>query len=105
MREQFISEPLKPVTASSDTRSMSTGEPGLPGEFKWRKELIRVESVVRRWKETSPCRHGSGEKYVRKHWYEIRTDSGRLMKIYFERQARSRLEVKKRWWLFTIVDS
>ena len=33
-------------------------------------------------------RHGSPEMYVRKHWYEVATDSDGTIKLYFERQAR-----------------
>ena len=41
------------------------------------------------------------ELYVRKHWFEVLTDSGETLKIYFERQARSR-NARARWWLFSI---
>jgi hypothetical protein len=52
---------------------MAIGEPGLPREFLWRKETIRITAVLRTWKDTGPCTHGSPEKYVRKHWYEVET--------------------------------
>jgi phosphoribosylglycinamide formyltransferase-1 len=58
--------------------------------------------VLDTWKTTSACRHGSGERYVRKHWARIRTADGTVMTLYFERQARSRRELKTRWWLYTI---
>ena len=38
---------------------------------------------------------------VRKHWFEVLTDSGETTKIYFERQRRARKNTA-RWWLFTI---
>lgn len=104
MTEKFISEALKPVPATFDTSRMATGEPGLPGEFTWRDETIRVAKVWREWRETGPCRHDSGEQYVRKHWYEIEDERGRMLKIYFERQPRGKRS-KARWRLFSMEES
>ena len=67
---------------------MAIGEPGLPREFVWRGRTITVQAVLRTWRETGKCRHGSPEMYVRKHWYEVVTVSDGTMKLYFERQAR-----------------
>jgi hypothetical protein len=97
--EQFIGEAIQPVTETIDAARMARGEPGLPRQFRWGAEVVRITQVLRAWKETGPCRHGSGEQYVRKHWFEVATDSGGKMKIYFERQPRS--AAKKRWWLFS----
>lgn len=101
MTEQFVSAAIQPVVETLDAVRMSTGEPGLPRRFRWRGRTIQVAQVLRTWRETGPCRHGSGEAYVRKHWFEVLTDSGETMKIYFERQRRSRNNTA-RWWLFTI---
>ena len=57
------------------------------------------QAVLEEWKETGACHHGSGERYVRKHWYRVKMTTGEEMKIYFERQARS----KRRWWLYTVA--
>jgi len=102
MPEEFASEPIKPVRGTFDTRGMSAGAPGLPERFVWRGNEYTVAEVVETWKETSNCKHGSGEQYVRKHWFRIRTTAGDEMKLYFERQARSQRELKTRWWLYTI---
>ena len=105
MSEQLISEPLTPVTATSDTSRMAIGEPGLPREFLWRKETVRITSVLRTWKETGKCTHGSPELYVRKHWYEVDTASHGRMKIYFDRHPRPHKGRKEpRWWLFSIEE-
>lgn len=101
MPEQLISEPIKPVIETSDTSRMATGEPGLPREFLWRGRTIRIAAVLRTWRETGKCRHGSPERYVRKHWYEAATESDGTMKIYFDRQARKGRN-DARWWLFSI---
>ena len=98
--ERFISEALEPLTASADTALMASGEPGLPQAFRWRGERIAVRGILRSWHETGPCSHGSPELYLRKHWFEIATDHGR-MRVYFERQPR-RGKKGPRWWLFSI---
>jgi hypothetical protein len=99
--EEFISEAIQPVAETIDTARMATGEPGLPRQFRWRSQIVSITRVLKVWKETGPCRHGSGEQYVRKHWFEVSTDSGATMKIYFERQVRSAKKKKERWWLFS----
>jgi hypothetical protein len=102
MSEEFISEPIEPVVGTFDTAAMTRGEPGFPERFKWRDEEYAVAEVLEAWKETGSCRSGGPEKYLRKHWYKIRTDSGLEMTLYFERQARSKRQDKIRWWLYTI---
>lgn len=102
MQTRFVSEPIEPVEGTLDTSAMARGEPGLPRKFVWRGEEYAVAEVLRQWKQSSPCRHGSGERYVRKHWFEIRTTNGAEMRIYFERQPRSKRRQKMRWWLHTL---
>ncbi len=103
MSERFIGEDIKPVVATMDTSRMAAGEPGVPREFIWRGQTVEVLAVLRTWHETGPCSHGSPEQYVRKHWFEVSTASFGTMKIYFERQPRSR-QKGSRWRLFTIED-
>jgi len=99
-KEEFISESFKPVVSTTEALPMAIGEPGLPGEFLWRGRTVRIVEVLRSWKETGPCRHGSGEQYVRKHWYEVVTASDGVMKIYFERQPRGGRK-SARWWIYS----
>lgn len=101
MSEEFVSEAIKPVAGTFDTSRMASGEPGLPQEFIWRGRKISIVEVRRCWKETGPCHHGSGEQYVRKHWYEVVSATDEIMKIYFERQPRGGRK-GARWWLFTV---
>jgi hypothetical protein len=101
--QKFVSEPIKPVVATADTNAMAMGGPGLPREFIWREDKLCIAAVIHTWSETGPCRHGSSEAYVRRHWYEVKTTSNRKAKIYFERQPRGRNRIK-RWWLFSIGD-
>jgi phosphoribosylglycinamide formyltransferase-1 len=103
MAERFISEPIQPLTETSDTSRMAIGEPGLPHRFVWRGRTICVKAVLRSWRETGKCRHGSPEMYARKHWYEVTTESDGIMKLYFDRQPRLGQKRKgARWWLFSI---
>jgi len=101
--KQFVSEPITPVGGVFDTAAMSAGEPGLPARFRWRDTEYEVAVVTKTWKTAGDCRHGSGERYVRRHWFSIRTTDGTNMEIYFDRQPRAR-QAKQRWWLAAIVE-
>ena len=103
MEEQFISEAISPIRETMDIARMATGEPGLPHEFIWHGNTITVQKVLRHWKTMGPCTHGSDEKYLRRHWYEIATDSGAVMKIYFQKPAKSNRK-KAGWWLFSLTE-
>ena len=102
--QAFVSEAIKPVVATANTKAMAIGGPGFPREFIWRGEPLRIAAVLRTWRETGPCKHGSSESYVRKHWFEVETTSNQRARIYFERQARGRKRTN-RWWLFSIQDT
>ncbi len=101
MPEQFISEAIKPVMATCDTQKMSIGGPGLPKEFIWRGEKVIVIATIRTWRTTGPCRHGSGEQYARKHWFEVKTAHHGTMKIYFNRSSLGRTK-EMGWWIYTV---
>lgn len=102
MREQLISEALQPVFDQA-SGEVVVGAPLLPSKFIWRGAEYEVSEVLETWKETGSCTHGSAERYVRKHWFHIRTTSGEGMKIYFERKARSARQAKLRWWIYTLA--
>ena len=100
---RFVGEALKPVAETFDAGRMAAGGPGLPREFIWRGECVRVATLLREWRETGPCRHGSGERYASKHWFDVQTEAGETMRIYFERRARGRTR-SARWWLFSVIE-
>jgi phosphoribosylglycinamide formyltransferase-1 len=100
----FVSESITPVYEEGIGHTIVPGEPVLPSRFLWHQQEIQVALVLCTWKEDGPCRHGSGEQYLRKHWYRIQTGDGREMEIYFERQARSPRQTKKRWWLYSVTE-
>jgi hypothetical protein len=100
MKETFIGEAITPVDLSFSVSSMAMGKPGLPRKFSWKGRSFSVIEVLEEWKETGACRHGSGERYVRKHWFRVRTTDDLEMRIYFERQGRS--SGGSRWRLYSI---
>lgn len=101
LRERFVSDAIVPIADTFDTGRMAVGEPGLPGAFQWRGRTLEIATVLRSWRDTGPCRHGSPERYVRKHWFEVVTREGATLKLYFDRQPRGG-GVAARWWLFSI---
>ena len=67
-----------------------------------KKEYV-VADVLETWKEHGDCRHGSGERYVRKHGYRVLTAGGAVLRLYFQRsQGRGKLPSKSRWWVHSI---
>jgi phosphoribosylglycinamide formyltransferase-1 len=100
MKEQFIGEPITPEQASFSSSQMATGKPGLPRQFSWRGKQVPIVELLEEWKEAGDCRHGSGERYVRKHWYRFRTTDDVEMRVYFERQGRS--SGRARWRLYSL---
>jgi len=72
--EQFASEPVEPVGGSLDARAMARGEPGLPARFRWRGGLYRVRAVLEEWKTSTP-EGGSGELYLRRHWFSVAAEA------------------------------
>jgi phosphoribosylglycinamide formyltransferase-1 len=96
--EKFISELITPTALAAST---VIGEPAIPIRFRWRNAEYEIARVMEKWKTAGDCRHGSGERYIRRHWYRILTTDGAEMRIYFERQPRAN-QNKKRWWLAAI---
>lgn len=102
MEEQLISEPIRPEAESFDTAAMARGEPGVPRRFRWREADYEVAEVLERTKDTRPCTHGSGERYVGRHWFRVRTTTGEEMRLYFERNPRPDRRGAQRWFLHTM---
>jgi hypothetical protein len=99
----FVSEPITPIGTSFDPAGMAMGEPGLPHQFRWRKKEFAVTEVLEKWKEHGDCAHGSGERYVRRHGYRVRTTDGTVFRLYFQRSfGRGKFQMKSRWWIQSI---
>ena len=104
MDEQLISEPIRPEAESFDTAAMARGEPGVPRRFRWREADYEVAEVLERTKDTRPCTHGSGERYVGRHWFRVRTTTGEEMRLYFERNPRPDRRGSQRWFLYGLFE-
>lgn len=99
--QSFVSQPITPDPASLDPSLAHPGEPAVPKRFLWRKSTLEITDVLNRWKTSGPCRNGSGEQYLRRHWYHLRTTDNQDLTVYFERQPRSRNR-SHRWFLYTL---
>jgi phosphoribosylglycinamide formyltransferase-1 len=100
IKETFVGGGIVPEDMSFDVSAMATGRPGLPRRFSWKGRSFVVGQVLEEWTECGNCRHGSGERYLRKHWFRVRTTEDIEMRIYFERQARS--SGGSRWRLYSL---
>ena len=102
--ESFVSEPVIPKPGTFDTSIMATGAPGLPHQFTWRKTEYTVAAILETWKTVGPCTSGGDEKYVRRHYYRIKTTTGEVMTLYCDRHAaRGKSPTKNRWVLYTVA--
>jgi hypothetical protein len=100
-KAEFVCEELITVAGSADTAMMARGEPGLPRRFTWRRTEYEVVGVIEMWKTIGPCRNGSGEMYLRRHWYKIQVNPRLVMTVYCDRQAKNSRKPKSRWWVYT----
>lgn len=103
--EKLISEALRPLFTGDGSDSPAiAGEPLVPRAFVWRGATYPVLAVLESGRGLGPCTHGSGELYVRKHWYRFATAGGNTWRVYFERRPRAGA-ASKRWWLYSIAVS
>ncbi len=100
----FVGQPLKPDQDGGVFGTPAPGAPVLPRRFRWRDGVLEVGAVVRLWRDTASCSHGGTEKYVRRHWFELRWVDGSRARVYFERQARRGGSARTRWWLFSLEE-
>ncbi len=102
--EKLISEEIAPIAGAFDTAAMGRGEPGLPERFAWRGEEHAVAELIESWKQLGPCSSGGGDRYLRRHWFRVRSEGGLEMKLYFERTGRPGRGRRQRWYLYSIVE-
>ncbi len=102
--ESFIGEPVTPKPGTFDTALMATGIPGVPHEFTWRGNEYKVAVILETWKTVGPCTSGADEKYVRRHYYRVKTITGEVMTLYCDRHAaRGKNPLKNRWVLYSML--
>jgi len=101
--EKLISEAVEAVfDGGAEDRPVAAGEPVTPQALVWRGTRYPVLRVLSSGRDLGPCTHGSGERYVRRHWYRIETTDGAVLRVYFERRPRIRGKAGRRWWLYSI---
>ncbi len=103
-QERFVSKPIDPLLNGEDAIMGDGGEPVLPRRFGWNDHIHEVDAVLDRWRTYGACRHGSGEQYLRRHWFKVRTADGATMTLYFDRQPRRQGKKNQRWWLYTLSE-
>lgn len=86
-RERFVSEPVIPAVGTFNAARMARGEPGVPMSFTWRGTEYRVKNILSTKKSLRPCRSGSGEQYINKHFSTVETESGETMTLYRKRSG------------------
>jgi phosphoribosylglycinamide formyltransferase-1 len=96
--DRLVSEKVEPVSGSFDAASMAAGIPGLPLAFRWRGREYRVAEILETRKSFRDCHSGSGERYVDKHYYTVRAESGETMTLYRARTGSKADE----WVLYTV---
>jgi hypothetical protein len=102
--ETFIGEPIAPKPGTFEAARMATGGPGLPLVFRWRGAEYTIAGVMETWRSQEPG-VGMDKKhlYVRKHFYRVKTTSGEVMTLYFDRKPPSgRGKSRQRWYLFSV---
>jgi hypothetical protein len=95
MTRQFVSRPLK-QTGEGYITPASGGEPPVPRAFQWEDRTLVVAEVLRSWRST---RDDRGDTYLKRHWFELRTEDGSRIEVYYDREAR---RGAAQWWLYTI---
>lgn len=84
-RSVTVLEAVEVEASAFDAAAMAAGEPGVPRAFTWRGRRFEVVAVLDSRRETEPCRHGSAERYVRRHVSRVRTACGCLAALSGER--------------------
>jgi hypothetical protein len=110
MAKRFVSEPITPCHGEvsntchgevSNHPELAEGigrEPALPAAFRWRDQRIAVKRTLRRRRSTKVDR---GDTYLKRHWFDVETDDGRIATVYYDRAAK---RGQPHWWLYSIED-
>ncbi len=95
MGRRFVSRPLEPAGEGFITAATGS-EPPVPRAFAWDGRTLEIAGVLRRWRSTKNDR---GDTYLKRHWFELRTEDGARIEVYYDREAR---RGAAQWWLYTI---
>ena len=108
---RFICEPIK---AQFDKPPTLTKKPGCPDRFVWHGDTYQITEVLSEWHDYS--RRGQRQHNMRPHrlvaaarrgswgvgrdYYRIRTNTGRIFDIYYDRAPKSAADRKGAWFLY-----
>ena len=94
---KFVSGPIEPAGDGFITAA-SGNEPPVPRAFRWGARVLSIGAVLRSWRSTKTDR---GDAYLKRHWFELETQSGGKIEVYYDRQSR---RGASQWWLYTIEE-
>jgi hypothetical protein len=92
---KFVSRPLKPAGAEFLSSAAGNGPP-VPRAFTWGGRTLKIAGVLRTWRSTKTDR---GDSYLKRHWYELETEDGARIEVYYDREAH---RGAAQWWLYVI---
>jgi hypothetical protein len=108
---RFIGEPIQ---VEFDQPPALEKRPGCPDQFVWRGETYRVAELLREWHDyarrgrmarnmrpthaAAAARRGSWG--VGRDYYRVRTDSGQVFDLYYDRAPKSIDDRKGSWVLY-----
>jgi uncharacterized protein DUF6504 len=92
---RFVSAPLSPAGEGFLTAPDASAPP-IPKTFSWKEGEFNVTEVLRSWRSTKTDR---GDAYLKRHWFELQTQEGPRIEVYYDREAR---KGAARWWLYTV---
>jgi len=95
MARTFVSSPLKPAGEGFVTAA-SGNEPPVPRAFTWEARTLAIAAILRTWRTSKDDR---GDTYLKRHWFELQTEDGARIEVYYDREAR---RGSPQWWLYTI---
>ncbi len=108
---RFVSER---IDVEFEERQLPKKKPGCPSAFTWRGAGFAVVERLSEWHDyerrgrmahnmrpehASRAEQG-GSWGVGRHYHRVRTDSGRVFELYYDRAPRSAVDRKGSWYLF-----
>lgn len=97
MARKFVSQPIGPAGDGFLTPASGSAPP-MPCAFTWEDRTLRITAVLRSWRSSKTDR---GDTYLKRHWFELKTDDGATIEVYYDRETPARRGAS-RWWLYTI---
>jgi hypothetical protein len=94
---RFVGRPIAPTGVDFVTAANGR-EPPVPRAFLWNERTLTIAAVLRTWRSTKTDR---GDAYLKRHWFELETDDGGRIEIYYDRESR---RSQARWWLYAIEE-